>query len=95
MSTIDVKLKMSNEIKLNGKTIGDNSPIYFIADIGANHDGNLERAFNLIELAKNAGADDIRIQFEDSEQVATIEGRKVFVEGSILAIATGRPRISE
>ena len=47
------------------------------------------------KAAKNAGADDIRIQFEDSEQVATIEGRKVFVEGSILAIATGRPRISE
>ena len=47
------------------------------------------------KAAKNAGAGDIRIQFENSEQVATIEGRKVFVEGSILAIATGRPRISE
>lgn len=47
------------------------------------------------KAAKTAGADNIRIQFEDNEQTATIEGREVFVEGSILAIATGRPRISE
>ena len=31
--------------------------------------------------------------FEDEEQTAIIEGREVFIEGSILAIATGRPRI--
>ena len=48
---------MPNQINFNGKTIGDNSPIYFIADIGANHDGSLERAYKLIELAKNSGAD--------------------------------------
>ena len=34
------------------------------------------------------------IQFEDDEQSATIDGREVFIEGSILAIASGRPRIS-
>tara|TARA_B100001939_G_C16927029_1_gene612195 strand:+ start:503 stop:1576 length:1074 start_codon:yes stop_codon:yes gene_type:complete len=53
---------MSNQINFNGKTIGDNSPIYFIADIGANHDGSLERAYKLIELAKKSGADAAKFQ---------------------------------
>ena len=49
---------------------------------------------NKVQLAAtNAGAENIHIQFEDEEQTAIIEGREVFIEGSILAIATGRPRI--
>ena len=38
----------------------DNSQ--YIADIGANHDGSLERAYKLIELAKNSGADAAKFQ---------------------------------
>ena len=33
------------------KKIGKNYPTYFIADIGANHDGNLQKAIELIYLA--------------------------------------------
>lgn len=35
---------------------------YFIADIASNHDGSLERAFRLIELAKESGADAAKFQ---------------------------------
>ena len=35
---------------------------YFIADIAANHDGSLERAHQLIELAANAGANAVKFQ---------------------------------
>lgn len=35
---------------------------YFIADIGANHDGSLDRAFKLIELAKESNADAVKFQ---------------------------------
>jgi len=35
---------------------------YFIADVGANHDGSLERAIELIELAKESGADAVKFQ---------------------------------
>jgi N-acetylneuraminate synthase len=44
-------------IKFGNRTIGLNHPTYFIADIAANHDGDLERARLLIRLAKEAGAD--------------------------------------
>ena len=50
------------EIKIGTKVISNDSRPYFIADIAANHDGNLDRAFKLIELAKEAGADVAKFQ---------------------------------
>jgi sialic acid synthase SpsE len=50
------------EIKIADKLIGNDHPVYFIADIGANHDGSLERAKYLIRLAKQAGADAAKFQ---------------------------------
>ena len=50
------------EIQIGSHTIGQNHPTYFIADISANHDGDLERAKMLIHLAKEAGADAAKFQ---------------------------------
>ena len=50
------------EIQIGSHIIGDNRPTYFIADIAANHDGDLERALLLIRLAKGAGADAAKFQ---------------------------------
>ena len=50
------------EIKFKDRVIGLNHPTYFIADIAANHDGDLERAKLLIRLAKQAGADAAKFQ---------------------------------
>jgi N-acetylneuraminate synthase len=50
------------DIQIGPHTIGENHPTYFIADISANHDGDLERAKLLIHLAKEAGADAAKFQ---------------------------------
>ena len=50
------------DIKIAGRTVGLNYPTYFIADVAANHDGDLERARKLIRLAKEAGADAAKFQ---------------------------------
>jgi sialic acid synthase SpsE len=50
------------EITILDKKIGLKHPTYFIADIAANHDGDLERAKLLIRLAKEAGADAAKFQ---------------------------------
>lgn len=50
------------QIKIGSKIISSGGKPYFIADIAANHDGSLERAFKLIELAKEAGADVAKFQ---------------------------------
>ncbi len=50
------------EITIQGRKIGLQHPTYFIADIAANHDGSLQRAIELIRLAKQAGADAAKFQ---------------------------------
>jgi sialic acid synthase SpsE len=47
---------------------------YFIADIGANHDGDLNRAFMLIELAKEAGADVAKFQNFKAKTIVSKHG---------------------
>lgn len=50
------------ELKIGNHLIGKDHPTYFIADISANHDGDLERAKLLIRLAKEVGADAAKFQ---------------------------------
>jgi N-acetylneuraminate synthase len=50
------------EFSIGTHKIGIDQPTYFIADISANHDGDLERAKQLIRLAKEAGADAAKFQ---------------------------------
>ena len=52
-------------LKIEKRRIGINHPTYFIADIAANHDGDLERAKHLINLAKESGADAVKFQHHD------------------------------
>lgn len=61
--------------KIGNKLIGNNERPYFIADIAANHDGDINRAYKLIELAKEAGADCAKFQ---NFKAATIVSRKGF-----------------
>ena len=53
---------IKKEFKIESKKIGTNNPVYFIADIAANHDGDLNRAKDLIYLAAEAGADAAKFQ---------------------------------
>jgi N-acetylneuraminate synthase len=64
------------EIVIDGKKIGENNPTYFIADIAANHNGDLERAKDLIYLAKEAGADAAKFQHFRAETIVSDEGFK-------------------
>lgn len=62
-------------IQIGTRFIGENEKPYFIADIAANHDGDIARAFQLIELAKDAGADCAKFQ---NFKAATIVSRNGF-----------------
>lgn len=50
------------EIDIGGTRVAPDAPSYFIADIAANHDGDLARAIDLIWRAKEAGADCAKFQ---------------------------------
>jgi len=50
------------EITIDGRKIGPNHPPYIIAELSANHNGDIERAFKIIEAAKKSGADAVKLQ---------------------------------
>ena len=49
-------------IEIAGRKIGPEYPPYIIAELSANHNGDINKAFQIIEEAKNAGADAIKLQ---------------------------------
>lgn len=51
-----------NQIKIGNKTIGDNYPVYVIAEIGLNHQGDILLAKKLVDIAADAGADAVKFQ---------------------------------
>jgi N-acetylneuraminate synthase len=67
---------MKKDIKIGKHIIGENHPTYFIADIAANHDGDIERAKSLIKLAKESGADAVKFQHHDVKKYVSDYGFK-------------------
>lgn len=53
---------MGNTIQINQRAVGDGAPAYIIAEMSANHAGSIERALEIIHVAKEAGADCVKIQ---------------------------------
>ncbi|HWS23051.1 MAG TPA: N-acetylneuraminate synthase family protein [Anaerolineales bacterium] len=53
---------MNRELKLGKRLIGDGYPTYVIAEIGINHNGDLETAKRMIEAAVHSGADAVKFQ---------------------------------
>ena len=53
---------MSNKFSIDGRDIGTDNPPYVIAEMSANHNGDINVAFRIIEEAKKAGADAVKMQ---------------------------------
>ena len=49
-------------MKIGEKNIGEGFPVYIIAEIGLNHNGDLETAKKLIDVACNAGVDAVKFK---------------------------------
>ena len=67
---------MSNRggMKLERTYFGQSSRCYFIAEIGANHEGDLSRAINLATLAADAGADAVKFQNIRANRLGSRQG---------------------
>lgn len=50
------------EILLGNRKVGGENPAYIIAEVSANHAGNIKYAKEIIHAAKESGADCIKIQ---------------------------------
>jgi sialic acid synthase SpsE/sugar phosphate isomerase/epimerase len=56
-------------IKIGDRLVGDGQPIYVIAEIGVNHNGFLDLALKLIDVAVDAGADAVKFQKRNLEKL--------------------------
>ncbi|MCX7109979.1 MAG: N-acetylneuraminate synthase family protein [Proteobacteria bacterium] len=61
------------EVKIGGTLIGDGHPCYVIAEIGINHNGYIELAKKLIDVADAAGCNAVKFQKRTIEVVYTAE----------------------
>ena len=62
---------MRNTIKLGKRIIGEGHPVFIVAEVGVNHNGNKELAFELVRQAKKLGADCVKFQTFKAETVVT------------------------
>lgn len=66
--------RFNKEIKIGSKMIGENHPTYFIAEIGGNFDGSIDKAKKLIDAAKEAGADCAKFQTFTADTIVSEGG---------------------
>ena len=59
------------KIKIAGKLVGEGKPCFIIAEAGVNHNGDVNLAKKLIDVAKEAGADAVKFQTFKAEEVVS------------------------
>ena len=67
-------LEFNKNIKIGNRLIGPDYPTYFIAEIGGNFDGSIDKAKRLIDAAKEAGADCAKFQTFTAETIVSEGG---------------------
>jgi Sialic acid synthase len=67
-------MRWNSEVRIGEARISATDPTWFIADIAANHDGDLNRARDLIWRAKEAGADCAKFQHFLADKIVSAHG---------------------
>ena len=69
-------MKFNKKIKIDNIVISENSPVFFIAEAGVNHNGSLKMAKKLIDIAYEAKADAVKFQHFKADELILKEVAK-------------------
>lgn len=67
---------MKRDVKIGERLVGDGQSVYIVAEIGINHNGNLETALQMIDAAVHAGVDAVKFQKRTPEICTPPEQQK-------------------
>ncbi len=67
---------MPREIMIGNRNVGDGYPTFIVAEIGINHNGSLDIAKSLIDVAVKTGVDAVKLQKRTPELCVPIDQQK-------------------
>lgn len=68
--------KFLNRFEIDGRVVGEGCPVYIIAEAGVAHFGSEEKAYRLVDLAADSGADSVKFQVFDVDAMISDESRE-------------------
>lgn len=85
------KIVDMSEVKLGRIPVGKNYPCFFIAEAGINHNGSLEKAKSLIDIAHESGAQCVKFQKRDIDSLFTEAARnRVYNSANAFGVTYGQ-----
>jgi pseudaminic acid synthase len=69
---------LSQTIQIGDREVGAGQPVYVVAEVSANHRGSFEQAKKIVEAAKEAGADAIKLQTYTADTITIACDREPF-----------------
>lgn len=69
-------------ITIGGRPVGDGHPVYVVAELSANHGGDLAKAMRLLRIAADAGADAVKLQTYTADSLTIDSDKPAFCVGA-------------
>ena len=73
MNASEQSMDQGNSVMVGSYRIGPNEPVFMIAEAGVNHDGSLQKALQLVDVACDAGADAVKFQMFRAAELVTAD----------------------
>jgi len=70
---------MPQDFEINGRWITSKAPPYVIAEMSANHNGDIKNAFAIIDMAKRCGADAVKMQTYSPDTITVASNKSDFL----------------
>ena len=83
-----MSLNKQPTINFGGRQIGDNNPVFIIAEIGTSHDGDTKKAEELITAASEAGVDCVKFQYVIADEIIHPKTGNVSLPGGDIPLYT-------